>query len=231
MDGWRPTALEVGSGSAPPAVRPPAGPSRCRCGRSANATCAGGCGGPTCGEHLLSGSSHLAAPGPYESEREHTAYLRAYWAFAGPQCAWCREDAGRSAVALLPPVAPLPSEVLARLSLLLDHPHDYPSGEWDRTVRQHGGPARLLRLLAPRLWQLKEPQRFEGRRRGEVLVGVTVGVPGVAGTCDVVDADGGVWTARLLPESGRRRWRAWDWEPASAERVGRLLPHIVATAR
>ena len=224
MDGWPSTALErVGEG------RPR--PGRCRCGRSAGTTCAGGCGQPVCGEHLLTGSSQLGLPGPYESERERTAYLRAFWAFAGPRCAWCREEAGRSAVALLAPVTPLPDEVLARLSVLLDHPHDYPPGEWDRTVRRHGGAARVLRLLAPLLLQLKEPLRFEGRHRGQVLVGVTVGGPGAAGTCEVVDAAGTVWTVRLLPEKPLRRWRAWEWEKASPARVGQLLPHIVDTAR
>lgn len=182
-----------------------------------------------CGEHLLHRSSRLASPGPYRSEREHTAYLRGFWANGEPLCAWCRELAGTAAVATLAPVPPLPADVGARLAVLLRQPHDHPADAWAETVRAHGGPARVATLLAPRVVARHRAQVFEGRRRSLVLIGVALTLPRRESGCEVVDGSGVVWSVR--PASpGLSRRRAWSWEPAAAARVAALLPTLVDLA-
>ncbi|HEX2698617.1 MAG TPA: hypothetical protein VHM89_00230 [Acidimicrobiales bacterium] len=203
----------------------------CSCGLPATSTCVAGCGRPTCGEHLLNRSSRLGWNGPYRSEREHTAYLRAFWADAAPLCAWCRESSGTAAVAALPPVAALPGGALECLGFLLHHPHDYPREAWDQTVRQHGGPVAVLRLLAPRVFQRKAAQSFEGRRKGEHLAGVSVGgCSGTQSTYEILDDGGNVWTVRPMVGGVLRKHRAWMWEPVDDDRVIQLLPRIVELA-
>lgn len=202
----------------------------CACGLPASATCAGGCRKPVCGNHLLHRASRLGWPGPYRSEREHTAYLRGFWANSEPLCAWCREAAGTTALAALPPVAPLPAGALERLGWLLRHPHDYPTDAWEQTVRQNGGSAAVLRLLAPRLAR-KKAHEFEGRRRGEFLAGVSVGgCTSVADSYEVIDRGGAVWMVRPLGTGVMRKRRAWTWERACDERVAQLLPRLVELA-
>lgn len=184
-----------------------------------------------CGEHLLNRSSRLGWTGPYRSEREHTAYLRAFWADAAALCAWCREAAGSAALAALPPVAPLPSGVLERLTYLLLHPHDYPREVWDETVRRHGGPAGVLSLVAPRVAERRPAQEFDGRKKGDLLAGVSVGgCSGTQATREVLDRAGGVWTVRPLGTGVMRKRRAWAWEPVAQERVAQLLPRILEMA-
>lgn len=202
----------------------------CPCGLPASTSCVDGCGLPTCGTHLLNRASRLAWPGPYQSEREHTAYLRAFWANAAPLCSWCRETAGVAALAALPPVAPLPRGVLERLTVLLRHPHDYPGDAWEQTVQQQGGPSSVLRQLAPRLSQRKPAQEWEGRKNGEVLTGVSVGTPGAEGGYEVMDAGGTVWKVRPLGSGMMRKRRAWAWERVPDDRVARLLPRILDLA-
>ncbi len=203
----------------------------CPCGLAAGAVCAAGCGRPVCGEHLLNRASRLGWSGPYRSEREHTAYLQAFWANPAPLCSWCREGSASAAVAALTPVAPLPAGALASLALLLRHPHDYPRDAWQQTVLHHGGQAALLRLLAPRVCERKSSQEFEGRRKGEFLVGVSVGgCTGVQTTYEVLERSGGVWTVRPLGGVLVRKRRAWAWEATDSERVALLLPRIVELA-
>lgn len=202
----------------------------CPCGLPASSRCTGGCDRPACGEHLLNRASRLSAPGPYRSEREHTAYLRAFWASAAPLCTWCREAAGAAALDALPPVAPLPGGVLERLTVLLRHPHDYPGDAWEQTVRQHGGPAAVVRLAAPCLLQRRPAKEFEGRNKGDFLTGVSVGGAGAQTTYELLDAGGAVWTVRPLGAGVRRKRRAWVWDRASEERVGQLLPRILELA-
>ncbi len=202
----------------------------CRCGSPATATCAGVCGNTICGEHLLNRASRLAWPGPYRSEREHTAYLHGFWANAGPLCTWCREAAGAGALAALSPVAPLPGGALERLAVLLRHPHDYPRGAWEETVHQHGGACAVVRSLARSLYLRKQAQHFEGRKNGDVLTGVSVGRPTTQATYELVDGAGAVWTVRPLGNGMMRKRRAWAWEPTPEERVAQLLPRIVELA-
>ena len=202
----------------------------CPCGLAASTRCVSGCGRPICGEHLLNRASRLAWPGPYRSEREHTAYLRGFWASGAALCAWCREGAGAAALAALAPVAALPGGVLERLAVLLRHPHDYAGDEWERTVIQHGGPASVLHLVAPQLCRRKPMQEFGGRRKGEVLVGISVGSPGTQGIHEVMDDVGAVWSVRPLGTGVMRKRRAWSWERAPDDRVAQLLPRIVDLA-
>ena len=201
----------------------------CRCGSSAYEACEAGCGRPTCAGHLLSRSSRLARPGPYRSEREHTAYLQGYRASATPMCAWCRETAAEATVAALPPVAPLPADAVQRLTLLVRHPHDYPNDAWAETLRRHGGAAGVARLLAPRVLANRPSVSFEGRR-GEVLAGVSVGSFNARGTLQVVDRAGSVWAVQPLVSGLVRKRRAWSWEPAPEEGVARLLPRLLEIA-
>ena len=184
-----------------------------------------------CGEHLLNRASRLAWPGPYQSEREHTAYLRAFWAGAGPKCSWCREELGRAAIAALPPVPPLPNDVVDRLGLLLRRRHDYPADAWSATVSASGGPAALVRRLAPELFRRKPAQEFAGRRKGDVLVGVAIGPPATNAVYEVVDRAGVAWTVRLLDEGMVRKRRAWAWERTDDARLERLLAGVVEQAR
>lgn len=203
----------------------------CRCGLPAGSTCAGGCGHPTCSEHLLNRASRLSWPGPYRSEREHTAYLQAFWAGAAPRCSWCREAAGAAALDRLPPVAPLPGDVLERLAVLRRNPHDYPRDAWEQTVRRNGGSAAVARLLAARVSTRRSPQEFDGRRKGETLAGVSVG--GCSGTdavYEVMDRAGAVWTVRPLGTGLLRKRRAWSWEQTPEDRLARLLPGILELA-
>ncbi|MGH9283678.1 MAG: hypothetical protein ACRD0S_12175, partial [Acidimicrobiales bacterium] len=165
----------------------------------------------------------------YRSEREHTAYLRGFWANGQPLCAWCRELAGTAAVATLPPVPPLAGDVVARLTTLLHRPHDYPPETWADTIRSHGGPARVAAVLAPRLLSRHRAQTFEGRRRGQSLSGVALGLPRRDAACDVVDRAGTVWSVRALSPGFSRR-RAWAWEPVPADRVAALLATMVDRA-
>ena len=203
----------------------------CACGLPASAACVGGCGRPVCGEHLLNRSSRLGWVGPYQSEREHTAYLRAFWADAAPRCAWCREASGTAAMAALPPVAPLPGGALECLAFLLRHPHDYPKDTWEQTVRRHGGAAAVLRMLPSRVLERKVPQEFAGRRRGEHLSGVSVGgFSGTQTTYEVLDHTGTLWTVRPLSGAMLRKHRAWAWKPTDDDRVAQLLPRIVEMA-
>lgn len=216
-----------GNGHAPvPADLPCVG--TCRCGMPATAHCMDGCRQPACGEHLLNRASRLAWPGPYRSEREHTAYVRAFWAGVGARCAWCREAAGIEALAALPPVPPLPSEVVERLAVLLRSPHDYPSDAWDQTVRQHGGVSAVAGLLAGNVHRRRPEQAFGGRR-GEVLAGVSVGRPGTE-ALEVMDRSGVVWVVRPLGVGVVRKRRAFAWERAGDDHVARLLPHLVELA-
>ena len=201
----------------------------CPCGLPASSVCVGGCGRPTCGDHLLHQTSRLGWPGPYHSEREHTAYLRGFWAGAAPMCAWCRERSAEAAVAALPAVAPLPADTVERLTELLRHPHDYPGDVWAQTVGQHGGPAGIARLLGPRLTARREAVSFEGRR-GEQLAGVSVGMPGTDGTLQVIDRAGAVWAVRPLVCGVVRKRRAWTWERAPEEGLARLLPRMLELA-
>ena len=201
----------------------------CRCGSAAYEACVAGCSLPTCAEHLLSRSSRLARPGPYQSEREHTAYLRGFRASAAPMCAWCRERAAEAAVAALPPVAPLPADTVQRLAVLVRHPHDYPNDAWGETLRRHGGPAGVARLLAPRVLACRPAVSFEGRR-GEVLAGVSLGSAGANGTLQVVDRAGSVWAVQPLVTGLVRKRRAWSWERAPEEGVARLLPRLLELA-
>lgn len=201
----------------------------CPCGLPAGLACTG-CGRPICGEHLLNKSSRLAWPGPYQSEREHTAYLRAFWADPAPLCTWCREAAGVAALAALPPVPPLPGGVIERLTVLLRHPHDYPGDVWEQTVQRHGGPDAVIRLLAARLPARKPAREFAGRRKGDVLAGVSIGGPGTQEAYEVVDAAGTVWTVRPLGPGVMRKRRAWVWERAPEARVAQLLPRILELA-
>lgn len=200
----------------------------CPCGLPASTTCAGGCRRPVCGTHLLHRASRLGWPGPYRSEREHTAYLRGFWADAAPLCAWCREAAGTTALAALPPVAPLPAGAVDRLAWLLRHPHDYPADAWEQTVRQNGGSAAVLRLLAPTVARRKVAQEFEGRRSGEFLAGVSIGgCTGAEAAYEVLDTSGSVWTVRSISAGVVRKRRVWSWERAGEERVAQLLPRVV----
>ena len=200
----------------------------CPCGLPASTTCAGGCRRPVCGTHLLQRASRLGWPGPYRSEREHTAYLRGFWADAAPLCAWCREAAGTTALAALPPVAPLPAGAVDRLAWLLRHPHDYPADAWEQTVRQNGGSAAVLRLLAPTVARRKVAQEFEGRRSGEFLAGVSIGgCAGAEAAYEVLDRSGSVWKVRSVSAGVVRKRRVWSWERACEERVAQLLPRVV----
>ena len=203
----------------------------CPCGLPASTTCAGGCRRPVCGTHLLQRASRLGWPGPYRSEREHTAYLRGFWADAAPLCAWCREAAGATALATLPPVAPLPAGAVDRLAWLLRYPHDYPADAWEQTVRQNGGSAAVLRLLAPTVARRKVAQEFEGRRSGEFLAGVSIGgCSGAEAAYEVLDRSGSVWTVRSVSAGMVRKRRVWSWERACEERVAQLLPRVVELA-
>lgn len=203
----------------------------CPCGLPASTRCTSGCGRPMCGEHLLNRASRLGWNGPHQSEREHTAYLRGFWANSAPLCSWCREAEGMAALARLEPVAALPDGVLERLAVLLKHPHDYPRDAWEQTVRRHGGPEAVLRLLAPRVSERKSAQEFEGRRKGEYLTGVSVGgCYGTQATYEVMDPAGGVWTVRLLGNGVIRKRRAWSWERTPEDRVAQLLPRILELA-
>jgi hypothetical protein len=202
---------------------------RCTCGRPAEASCTAGCGRDVCGEHLLHRSSRLASPGPYRSEREHTAYLRGFWANGEPLCAWCRELAGTAAVATLAPVPPLPSDVAARLAVLRRHPHDYPADAWPDAIRRQGGPAQVAAVLAARLMARHRVQTFEGRRRGQALTGVPLGVPRRDIGFEVVDSSGTVWLVRAQ-SPGLSKRRVWSWEPAAGHRVEAVLPALVDLA-
>lgn len=202
----------------------------CRCGGPATSTCAAGCARPTCPEHLLAPATRLAWPGPYQSEREHTAYLRAFKSNPSPLCAWCREAAGVEALAALPPVPPLPGDVLQRLTVLLRHPHDYPKDAWHQTVRAHGGAAAVVRLLGPRVVPRRPAQELQGRTRRDVLVGVSVGGSATPGTSELLDHSGVVWTVRPLGKAPLRKHRAWVWERAADERVAQLLPGLLEWA-
>ncbi|MGI8684221.1 MAG: hypothetical protein ACR2MO_03850 [Acidimicrobiales bacterium] len=203
----------------------------CPCGLPASTACVAGCGRPVCGEHLLNRASRLGWSDPYRSEREHTAYLRAFWANAAPLCSWCREASATAALAAMAPVAPLPVGALECLAFLLRHPHDYPRDAWDQTVRQHGGQAAVLRLLAPRVCDRKLSQEFEGRKKGDFLAGVSVGgCSGRQTTYEVLDRSGAVWTVRPLESVLVRKRRAWAWEATAGERVAQLLPRIVELA-
>lgn len=202
----------------------------CPCGLPARALCGAGCGRPTCEEHFGSGQSRLSAGAGQRSEREHTAYLRAFSAGATPRCAWCRAQAGEAAVAALRPAPALPADVVERLRELLRHPHDHPREAWDTTVRDHGGAAVVVRLLGPRLSGGQLNAEFRGRRRHELLAGVAITRAGWRGACEVVDGAGSVWSVRPVEGVGRRR-RAWTWEPVSETRVAMLLPRIVELAR
>lgn len=214
-------------GQAVPAVAVGA----CRCGLPATTSCASGCGSPTCSQHLLNGASRLSWPGPYRSEREHTAYLRAFWASSQPLCTWCREGAGVAALAALLPVAPLPGDLLERLTVLLRYPHDYPGDCWAQTVQEQGGAAAVLRLLGPQLCRRRSPQEFDGRRKGDVLAGVSVGWAGTLGTYEVVDGGGTLWVVRPMSSLLVRNRRVWSWQRAPEERVDELLPRIVELSR
>ena len=211
-----------------PAPQPVVG--TCPCGLPARAFCADGCGRPTCGDHLLNGGSRLSSGGSHRSEREHTVYLRAFSAGATPRCAWCRTRAAEAAVAMLVPTATLPSDVVERLRLLLRHPHDHPRDAWDATVRDFGGAAAVVRLLGPRLGQRRAAVQFEGRRKGEVLVGVAVGRSGARSACEVVDSAGCVWSVRAVDTGLVRRRQVWAWETVPEERVARMLGRIVELA-
>ncbi|HET7488364.1 MAG TPA: hypothetical protein VFJ85_10580 [Acidimicrobiales bacterium] len=200
----------------------------CACGMPASSRCDDGCGRPACREHLLQRSSHLAWPGPYRSEREHTAYMRGFWAHPGARCAWCRQQAGVDAMAALPPVEPLPPGVVERLTVLLRSPHDYPSDAWEQTIRQHGGVTAVAELLAGGVHSRKPAQAFDGRK-GEVLAGVSVGSPG-AEAFEVMDRLGVVWVVRPLGVGLVRKRKAWAWERAGDDEVARLLPRIVELA-
>lgn len=202
----------------------------CPCGLPAVTSCTGGCGRSVCGSHLLNRASRLGWPGPYRSEREHTAYLRGFWANAAPLCAWCREAAGTSALAALPPAQALPDGALERLRFLLRHPHDYPTDAWEETIRQNGGPTAVMRLLAPEVVARKPAQEFDGRRKGEVLVGVSVGGCDATAAYEVIDRGGAVWTVRSLAAGLMRKRRVWAWERACDERVLQLLPRLVELA-
>lgn len=215
------------AGGSVPAVRS----GTCPCGLPASGACIAGCGRPVCGDHLLNRSSRLGWNGPYRSEREHTAYLRAFWANHAPLCSWCRETAANGALAAMEPVAPLPAGVVECLAFLLRHPHDYPRDTWDEIVRRNGGTPAVLRLLAPRVCGRKSSQGFEGRRKGEFLSGVSVGgCSGEQTTYEVLDGSGSVWTVRPLTGVLVRKRRAWSWEPTPADRVAQLLPRIVELA-
>ncbi|MGH9151978.1 MAG: hypothetical protein ACRD03_06205 [Acidimicrobiales bacterium] len=168
--------------------------------------------------------------GPYKSEREHTAYLRAFRASASPLCMWCREAAGVAALAALPPVAALPTGAIERLAVLLRHPHDYPSDSWEQTIRQQGGVTAVLQMIAPRLPQQKSPREFEGRKKGEVLIGVSLSRPGTDPTYEVIDGAGAVWTVRGSASRVMRKRQGWTWEPTPEERVAQLLPRILELA-
>jgi hypothetical protein len=85
-------------------------------------------------------------------------------------------------------------------------------------------------MLAPRLSQRKPSQEFEGRKRGEVLTGMSVGPPGTQGAYEVLDGAGGVWTVRPLGSGVMRKRRAWAWAPVTDDRVFRLLPRILELA-
>lgn len=201
----------------------------CPCGLPARARCADGCGRPTCGEHLLNGGSRLAAGG-HRSEREHTVYVRAFSGGATPRCAWCRAQAGDAAVAALGPVAPLPADAVERLRELARRPHDHPGDAWDASVRRLGGPAAVVRLLAPKLVQRRPTVEFDGRRRGEVLAGVAITRSGPRGACEVVDGAGGVWSVRTVDAGVVRRRQAWAWDRVPEERVAAVLGRIVELA-
>lgn len=221
------------NGAAALGTKPPLGMTMtgvCPCGLPASLTCAGGCGRPTCGEHLLNRASRLGWAGPYRSEREHTAYLRGFWGNTAPLCAWCRETAGNAAVGRLAPVAELPADVIERLLVLLRRPYDYPSNAWERTVQEHGGAAAVLRVVAPLLTKRKAPQTFEGRRSGEYLTGVSLGTLTGRKVYEVVDRDGAVWTVRPLSAGLVRKRRAWAWEPIIEPRVTALLPRVMELA-
>lgn len=228
----RPPRSRLPAPAGPPPARRPGTEVRvgtCRCGSAAYEACVAGCGRPTCGGHLMSRSSRLARPGPYRSEREHTAYVQGFRAGAGELCAWCREAAAEAAVAALPPVAPLPTDTVQRLAVLVRRPHDYPDGAWAETLRRHGGPAGVARLLAPRLLASRPSVSFEGRR-GEVLAGVSVGSFTGDGTLQVVDRAGSVWAVQPLVTGVVRKRRAWAWAPAPEAGVARLLPRLLELA-
>lgn len=235
--GAGPAAAASSNGHQPrrPDVDGGAGPTvavgRCRCGLPAGTACTGGCGRPTCGEHLLNRASRLGWPGPYRSEREHTVYLRAFWADAAPLCTWCREEAGRAAVAALPPVPPLPHDVVERLGVLLRRPHDYPGDAWSTTVRDAGGAAAILRRLTPTLWRRRTAQEFPGRRRGEALVGVAIAPAGTRSVYELVDGAGVAWTVRPLGPGVVRKRRAWAWERTADARLDCLLAGLVELAQ
>lgn len=214
-----------------PAAPVDAGPvvGTCGCGLPARARCADGCGRPVCGHHLLNGGSRLAAGVDQRSERERTAYVRAFSGGPSPRCTWCREAAGDAAVAALGPTAPLPADVLERLRALLARPHDHPRDAWDSTVRRHGGPAAVARLLAPRVARSGSVVEFGGRR-GEVLAGVSVGRSDGRSGCEVLDPHGSVWSVRVLGAGLVRRRPAWVWAPVPEERLAELLPRIVELA-
>ena len=157
-------------------------------------------------------------------------YLRAFSAGSTPRCAWCRTRAAEAAVAMLVPAATLPSDVVERLRLLLRHPHDHPRGAWEATVRDYGGAAAVARLLGPRLCQRLATAEFEGRRKGEVLVGVAISRSGGRSACEVVDGAGSVWSVRAVDTGVVRRRQAWMWAAVPEERVARMLARIVELA-
>lgn len=240
-NGSGPAHGRAGAASSPAVASPNGAPIRseengwahygtCQCGLPATSTCGAGCGRPICSAHLLNRASRLAWPGPYRSEREHTAYLRGFWASSAPLCTWCREAAGESALAALAPVAALPDGLLDRLAALQRHPHDHPADAWPQTVQRYGGTAAVVRSLAPALATRRPAQEFEGRRRGDVLVGTPVGPVGIRGVYELVDAVGTVWTVRPLSSGLVRKRRAWAWERAPEERVAELLARIVELA-
>ena len=157
-------------------------------------------------------------------------YLRAFWHDAEPRCTWCRDDAGRAAVASLPTVPALPEDPVERLAVLLRHPHDYPGDAWPTAVRACGGAAAVVRRLAPSLRERKPTQEFPGRRKGEVLVGVAIAPAGAQRVYEIVDGAGVAWTVRPLGSGLLRKRRAWTWERADDPRLESLLAGVVEHA-
>lgn len=214
----------TGSDTRPPALHGSsnAHAGNCGCAFHDLALCAGGCGRHTCGRHTVS----RLGPSGQRSERERTAFLGAFWAGDRPMCSSCREASALAAVATLPPVAPLPENVVARLLVLLLHSHDYLPGEWDRTVREHGGSAAVVRLAAPLLSSSRTVQVFRGRRSGDVLTGLLIGCSGTT-VKHVIDGLGEVWTVRPVTSGVLRKRRSWAWEHTAPEQVAQLLPRIL----
>lgn len=189
--------------------------------------CAGGCGRQTCVEHPAHRASLLGSPGQHRSERERTAFLGGFWAKDVPLCPSCREVAGIAAVAALPPVAPLPQDAVERLLVLLGQSYEYPLDAWDRTVREHGGAAAVVRLAAPRLFSCRTQQRFKGRRAGDVLAGVLVACSRTEVKHHLIDHDGEVWTVRPISAGVVRKRRSWAWERKPHDEIVLLLPRIL----